>query len=333
MKVVNHRWRKIVCVALGAVLFALCSSTDAQQPGKFYRIGYLSAGIGMEFREKAFRERLGELGYVEGKNLFIDWRFTKGDTSLFPRIAAELVRLKLDCIVAFGVAAISALKDSTNTIPIVIGTIDADPVELGWVASLARPSGNITGITGIAYDIAGKRLELLKETVPKASRVALLVTNPTGAVAQAHLRETEVAARTLKLHLQILAVRAPEALENAFRDAREARLDAISLVATGFTNSHRPRIVSLAAESRLPVVYSNLTFVLDGGLMSYASDVVAQSHRAAIFVDKILKGAKAGELPLEQPRKFELAINLKTAKQIGLTVPQRVLLKADRVIK
>ena len=214
-----------------------------------------------------------------------------------------------------------------------MGTIDADPVELGLVASLAQPGGDITGFTDIAYDIAGKRLELLKETVPKTTRAAILVFGQTGVTAQAHLSQKEVTARALKMQLQLVAVREPEGLDNAFQIARQGRAEVLTVVMPGWINSHRPRLVNLAANTRLPTMYSNPDPVFDGGLMSYAADPVAQRHRAATYVDRILKGTKPADLPVQQPTKFELVINLKAAKQIGLTIPPNVLARADKVIK
>ena len=208
---------------------------------------------------------------------------------------------------------------------------NADPVELGFVASLARPGGNITGFTGIAYDIAGKRLELIKESVPKASRMAILM--PSGTTAQAHSKVTEVAARALGVQLQLLEVREPERLEDAFRAARQGRVEALTVVGISFMNSHRPRIVNLTVNARLPAIYSNADFVRDGGLMSYAADAPDQFRRAATYVDKILKGAKPADLPVEQPKKFDFIISLKAAKQIGLTIPPNVLARANKVIK
>ena len=316
-----------------AMLLLLCPFAEAQQSKKVYRVGYLSPRLGIEAREEAFRRSMGELGYVEGQNLVIEWRFAKGKNALFPQLASDLLRSRADCIVAFGVAAIRAVKQLSDTIPIVMGTIDADPVELGLVASLARPGGNITGFTGIAYDIAGKRLELLKETVPKATRAAILVASGTGITAQAHLSQTKVTARALKMQLQVLDVRDPEGLENAFQNARRERVDVLDVVMTGWINSHRPRIVKLAANTRLPAMYSNPDAVFEGGLMSYAADPVAQTQRAATYVAKILKDAKPADLPVQQPTKFEFIINLKAAKQIGLTIPPNVLARADKVIR
>jgi putative tryptophan/tyrosine transport system substrate-binding protein len=323
--------KKLIYLALCAILFALCSSAQAQQPRRVYRVGYLSPRPGIESREEAFRQGLRELGYIEGQNLIIEWRFAKGNPSLYPEFATELVRLKPDCILVTGVGPVAALKRATTTIPVVIGTIDADPVQEGLVASLAQPGGNITGFTGIAYDTAGKRLELLKETVPKASRAAILL-NPSRAAA-AHLRETEIAVRALRMKLQQLEVREPEGLDNAFQVARQKHAEVLTVVATGLINSHRPRIIRLAANSRLPTIYSSLDFVLEGGLMSYSADLIAQLRRAATYVDKILKGAKPADLPVQQPTKFDLIINLKAAKQIGVTIPPNLLARADRVIR
>jgi len=323
--------KAFVVIALCAMLFALSLPAEAQQPTKVYRIGYFSPGPGIESNVEGFRQGLHELGYTEGQNLVIEWRFTRGKSDLYPQFAAELVRLRLDCILATGVGPIRALKQLTDTIPIVMGTIDADPVQQGFIASLARPGGNITGFTGIAYDIAGKRLELLKETVPKASRFAILV-DPSSA-ADAHVSEAKVAARSLGVQLLLLEVREPEGLDNAFRVARQGRVEALSVVATRLINSHRPRIINLVGSSRLPTMYSRPEFVLEGGLMSYAADPVDQFRGAAAYVDKILKGAKPADLPVQQPTKFEFVINLKTAKQIGLTIPPNVLARADRVIK
>jgi putative ABC transport system substrate-binding protein len=321
----------VISLALCAILFTLYSSAQAQQPKKVYRLGYLSPRLGIDSVTEAFRQGLRELGYIEGQNLAIEWRFAKGKSDLIPELAAELVRLRLDCILAIGVGAIRAVKQLTDTIPIVMGAIDADPVELGFIASLARPGGNITGFTGIAYDIAGKRLELLKEAVPKASRAAILV-DPSPA-AEAHVRETESASRNLRMQLQLLEVRQPEELDNAFQIARKQRAQVLTVVATGLLNSHRPRIVNLAIKTRLPAIYSHADFVRDGGLMSYADDARDRSRRAATYVDRILKGTKPADLPVQQPTKFEFIVNLKAAKQIGLTIPPNVLARADRVIR
>jgi putative ABC transport system substrate-binding protein len=293
-RVSSDEWREqgnmnriIAVLTLGAMLLTLCPFVEGQEPKKVYRVGYLSPRLGIDSGAQAFRQGLRELGYIEGQNLLMEWRFAKGRSDLVPELASELVRLRLDCILAVGVGAIRAVKQLTDTIPIVMGAIDADPVELGFIASLARPGGNITGFTGIPYDIAGKRLELLKETVPKAARFALLVARGTtdtgsslGTITQAHLRETEVTARTLGVQLQLLEVAEPEGLDNAFRAARQKRVEGLSIVATNFMNSHRPRIVNLAITTRLPVIYSHEDFVRDGGLMSYADDARDRSRRA-----------------------------------------------------
>lgn len=305
---------------------------EAQQPGKVYRVGFLSPRSGIDRQAEAFRQGLVELGFVEGKNTVIEWRFTKGVSGLSPKFADELVRLKVDCILAVGVSLIRAAKEATATIPIVMGTIDADPVEQGLVASLARPGGNITGFTGIAYDTAGKRLEFMKETVPKASHAAMLVAG-SEAVVKAHLREAENAARSLKMRIDLLHVQEPKGLEAAFQNARQARADVLTVVGTGLLNSHRPRIVALAANARLPAIYSNVDYVLDGGLMSYTAETLVQFHRAANYVARILNGTNPAELPVQQPTKFEFIVNLKAAKQIGLTIPPNVLARADRVIR
>jgi putative ABC transport system substrate-binding protein len=305
---------------------------EAQQPGKTYRIGYLSPRSGIDRPVEEFRRGLSELGFVEGQNTFIEWRFTKGQSGLSPRFAAELARLRVDCIVAVGVGPIRSAKQATSTIPIVMGTIDADPVEQGFVTSLARPGGNVTGFTGIAYDTAGKRLELIKNTVPTASRAAMLVAG-SESIAIAHLRDAEAAARSLRMQIERLHVQEPKGLEDAFRSARQGRADVLTVVGTGFLNSYRPKIVALAANSRLPAIYSNADYVLDGGLMSYTTDAAEQYRRAAVYVGRILNGANPADLPVQQPTKFELVINLKAAKQIGLTIPPNVRARADRVIR
>lgn len=318
---------------MAAGVLAAPFAGNAQQPGKIYRIGYLSNGLAIEPREEAFRQRLSELGYVEGKNTVIEWRFNQGKLERNPELAAELVRLKVDCIVAGGVTPTRAVKQATSTIPIVMATIDADPVELGFVANLARPGGNITGFTGIAYELAGKRLELLKELVPKATRVAILM-DPAGRDAgQAHMKGTEVAARKLKVQLQLMEARVPEDLDSAFHAARQERVEALSVVTIGWINSHRRRIVDLAVKTRLPAIYSSEHFVYDGGLMSYSADQIDQYRRAAAYVSKILGGAKPADLPVQQPTKFELVINLPAARQIGLKIPPNMRARADRVIE
>jgi ABC-type uncharacterized transport system substrate-binding protein len=276
--------RTFLCgLTLGTLAAPLAA--EAQQAAKVYRIGYLSPGSGIEYRDEGFRQALGQRGYVEGRNLVIEWRFTKGGP--VSPLAAELVRLRLDCIVVTGVGPVAALKKETATIPIVIRNLDADPVEEGLVASFPRPGGNITGLTGIAYDLASKRLELLKEALPGLSRVAMLI-DPSRA-ADAHVRVAAPTARNLGIELHVVEARSPGDLDAAFRVARQKRVEALDVVATGLMNSHRARVVNLAANSRLPTTYSNRDFVLAGGLMSYAADFPAQNDRAATYVDKILK--------------------------------------------
>ncbi len=328
---------RLLALFLSTLFLAFPGFIQAQQQKKAYRVSYLSPRLGIESREEALRQSLRELGYVEGQNLAIDWRFSKGNADLIPELAAELLRSRPDCVIATGVTAIRTFKQLTETIPIVMATIEADPVELGFIASLARPGGNITGFTRIAYDLAGKRLELIKESVPKARRAAILVgraaaTGGQGA-AQAHIRETEIAARALKVQLQVLEVRKPEDLDGAFQQARKGRAEILSVVGTGLINSHRSRIINLSAKHRYPTIYSLPDFVFEGGLMSYGADPVDQHRRVAVYVDKILKGTKASELPVQQPMKFEFIVNLNAAKQIGFTVPPNVLVRADKVIK
>jgi putative ABC transport system substrate-binding protein len=307
---------------------------QAQQTEKVYRIGYLSHRAGIGPNEEVLRRALQQLGYTEGQNLVIEWRFAKGDLSRHPMLAAELVRLKVDCIVANGLAPARAAKEATKSIPIVMGNVSDDPVRHGLVASLARPGGNITGYTDIAQDLAGKRLELLKEAVPKAVRVAVLWQWQSYRGASfSQFRETEMAARPLGVQIQSLEVRSPDDLENAFRAAVNARADALIVVSFGFVQNQQERIVNLASKNRLPVMYTLSEFVRVGGLMSYATDGPDRVRRVAIYVDRILKGTKPADLPVEQPTRFELVINMKTAKALGLTIPQSVLLRADEIIQ
>ena len=325
------RRRRRLLVAATAWPFAAI----AQPARKQYRIGYLSNGPGIERRDDAFRERLAKLGFVDGKNAVIEWRFNKGKLERNPELARELVRLKVDCIVAVGVTPIRAAKEASSTVPIVMATIDADPVELGFVASLAKPGGNVTGFTGIAYDLAGKRLELLKEVVPKANRVGVLVGAPlgTGSAAYAHVRGTEIAARKLGMQVKPFAPSGPDDLERMLTAARDDRPEVLSVVTIGWINSHRERVVDLAAKLRVPAIYSSEQFTSVGGLMSYATDSTHQFSEAATCVAKILAGAKPSELPVQQPTKFELEINLKTAKALGISFPQTILVRADRVLE
>ena len=270
------------------------------------------------------------VGVREGKTIVIEWRSAEGQLDRLPSLAAELVRLKVDVIVTAGPSATRPVKVATATIPIVI-TNDDDPVANGFVASLARPGGNITGLSTLSAEIYGKQLELLKEIVPRLSRVAVLGDSTEPGHAQA-LRETERAARALRVQLQYLDVRGPNDIETAFRAARTGRADAVLMLSSAVFSDRR-QLVDLAAKSRLPVMHSASRFVTGGGLMSYGASITDVDRRAATYVDKILKGAKPADLPIEQPTKFEFVINLKTAKQLGLTIPPAVLARADEVIQ
>jgi len=326
--------KKITVLTLCAMLFALCVAVEAQQPTKIPRIGYLGfASLStIPTRIEAFRQGLRELGYVEGKNIFIEWRSAEGNADRLPSLAAELVRLKVDIIVTNGPYSTRSAKAATVTIPIVMAAV-GDPVGDGIVASLARPGGNITGLSSVAPELSGKRLELLKEIVPKLSRVAVLGSSTSPNTAGS-FRELELAAGALKVKLQYLDILDPKDIETAFRAASKGRADAVLfLVAGGVAAGHQTQIAELAVKSRLPVIYANQRTVETGGLMSYGVINLDSDRRAATFVDKILKGAKPADLPVEQPTKFELIINLKAAKQIGLIIPPNVLVRADRVIK
>ncbi len=324
---------KISILSLSYLLLGAGFPLQAQQPAKVHRIGYLSNVS--EIRrdvEQVFRQNLRDLGYIEGQNLVIEWRFAQGKLERLPDLAAALVSLNLDCIVASGVNPTRAAKKATNSIPIVMANADDDPVRHGLVTSLAQPGGNVTGFTSIGSDLAGKRLELLKEAVPKTSRVAILW-DPRGQGGMGHARETKIAAAGLGVTLQPLEVQSPEELENAFHAAIKSRTNGFIVVTTGLMNSQRAKVLSLALQSRLPAMYTSANFALDGGLMSYADDPLDRSQRVATYVDKILKGTKPADLPVQQPTKFEFVINLKTAKQIGLTIPPNVLARADKVIR
>jgi putative ABC transport system substrate-binding protein len=325
--------RRIFAVALCTVLFALCVSAHAQQPTKIPRIGLLFTATpsAAAARIEAFRQGLRELGYVEGKNILIEQRYAEGQLNHMNELAAELVRLKVDVIVTIGPAATRPAKEATTAIPIVMG-VDDDPVGNGFVASLARPGGNITGLASLAPEIGGKQLELLKEIVPRLSRVAVLGTSTQPGNAQS-LREAEVAAGALAVKLQYLDVLSPKDIEPVFRTASNGRAEAVLVLRASVFFSHRKQIVDLAAKRQLPAMYYTTEYVEEGGLMTYGVSITDLFRRAATYVDKILKGAKPAELPIEQPTKFELVVNLKTAKRIGLTIPPNVLARADKVIK
>ena len=321
----------IVTLALGFLSAPL--APDAQQPGKVHRIGILwptslSAG---QPRLEAFRQGLRELGYVEGQNIAIEVRSAEGKVERLPGLAAKLVRLKVDVIVAAGTQAALAAKQATSTIPIVMAAV-GDPVATGLVASLARPGGNLTGPSLMLPELIGKQLELLKEVVPKVSRVAVLwnSANPLG---PPQMREAEGAARALRVRLQLLDVRDPNDFDTAFAAMTKERAGALLVIPDVVFVTHRARVADLAAKSRLPAVYWTRELVEAGGLMAYGANIPDMYRRAATYVDKILKGTKPGDLPIEQPTRFELVINLKTAKALGLTIPQSVLLRADEVIQ
>jgi putative ABC transport system substrate-binding protein len=304
----------------------------AQQPTKIPRIGFLGGSLSATAtRVEAFRQGLRELGYVEAKNIIIEWRYAEGKPDHEREFAAELVRLKVDVIVTAGSTSTRAAKEATATIPIVM-TQDPDPVGNGFVASLARPGRNITGLSNLGPELSGKRLELLKEVVPRLTRVAVFGTSSFAGNAQI-LREVELAAGVLKVKLQYLDVLGPKDIETAFRGASKGRAQAVLVLAGGVFTTQRTQLAALAVKSRLPAIYYATDFVEDGGLMTYGANRSDLARRAATYVDKILKGAKPAELPVEQPKKFEFIINLKAAKQIGLTIPPNVLVRADRVIK
>ena len=325
--------KKTILLALCSLLLAPCSTVEAQQPTKVPRIGFLGTSpSAIAARIEAFRQGLREVGYVEGKNIVIEWRYAEGKPERMSELAAELVRLKVDIIITGGAPATRAAKEATSTIPIVM-TQAGDPVASGFVASLARPGGNITGLSTLAPELDGKRLELLKETVPRLSRVAVFGTSTSPDNAQV-LREVELAAGAFGVKLQYLEVRGPRDIETAFRAGSKERAEAVLYLVAGLVDAgHRTEITELALKSRLPAIYQSRRYVEDGGLMSYGVNTADLDRRAATYVDKMLKGAKPADLPVEQPKKFEFIINLKAAKQIGLTIPPNVLVRADKVLK
>jgi len=317
---------------LAAILLVLIQSVGAQQPARVARIGFLSnSSSAFPGRIQAFRQGLRDLGYVEGKNIVIEWRYAEGKLDRHTALAAELVNLHVDLIVSGGPTSTRFLKKATTTIPIVMG-FDTDPVGIGLVGSLQRPGGNITGLSVLASELGGKRLEILKEIVPKLSSVAVLGSSTLPGNAET-LRETELAATALAVKLQHFDVVSPKDMEVAFQRAAKGHADAVLALGNSVLNAHRPQVADLAVTSRLPAMYYAVEFVDAGGLMFYGVDFADLYQRSAGYVDKILKGAKPADLPVEQPKKFEFVINLKAAKQIGLTIPPNVLARADRVIK
>ena len=320
---------------IAVVLLAVAVIAEAQQPKKVPRIGYLSNfdPATESTRSELCSQALRELGYIEGQNIAFEYRYAKGKLDRLPEFAAELVRLKVDIIMTGGAATIRAAKNATKTIPIVMTGGGLDPVAAGLVESLARPGGNVTGITTLARELGGKRLELLKEAVPKVARVTVLY-DPTVRDSVLDVKEVlPVAARALRLTIQPWEVRGTDDFEKVFSAMGKQRPDGLYATAGPLMRPNRKRIVDFALKSRLPSMYTSITFVDAGGLMSYGADDADSYRRVAIYVDKILKGAKPADLPVEQPTKFEFIINLKTAKQIGLTIPPNVLARADKVIK
>ena len=329
--------RKIFSVVLTVLFLAAVDLAAAQQPKKVPRIGYLSGQdpATESTRAEAVRLALRELGYIEGQNIAIEYRYAEGKLDRYPELAAELVRLRVDIIlVAGGNPPIQAAKNATKIIPIVMMGGGSDPVEAGLVESLARPGGNVTGITNLGTELGGKRLELLKETVPKLVRVAVLYQSAAPSSVLEVKEVLPVAARALRLTIQPWEVRAADDFENVFAALNKQRPDGLYVLGGGvLMRINRKRIASLALKSRLPSVYNLREFVDAGGLMSYGADLADSHRRVAYFVDRILKGAKPADLPVEQPTKFELVVNLKTAKQIGVTIPQSLLYRADKVIR
>jgi putative ABC transport system substrate-binding protein len=320
-------------ILIAVILLAVAVIAEAQQSAKVRRIGYLRLGGPPRnlVRIDAFRQGLRQLGYAEGKDIIIEYRFADGKLDRLNELTAELVRLKVDVIVTGGPAPTRAAKAATATIPIVM-TQDADPVGNGFVASLARPGGNITGLSTLAPEISGKQLELLKETVTKLSNVAVLGTSTIPGHSLS-LREIGLAAGVLKVQLQYLDVLGPKDIETVFRAATDQRAEALIVFGGSILLAQRTPILEFAVKRRLPAIYSGQVIVDAGGLMSYGVNQVDLDRRAATYVDKILKGAKPADLPVEQPKKFDFVVNLKAAKQIGLTIPPNLLVRADRVIK
>jgi ABC-type uncharacterized transport system substrate-binding protein len=329
--------KKILLIAVATFFLATVSLAGAQQETKIPRIGYVAlrntpTPTIPDPASGAFREGLRGLGYIEGKNIFVEYRYAEGKLERIPGLVDELVQLKVNVLVSPNTTAIRAAKQATQTIPIIIVTT-ADPVAAGFVDSLAQPGKNITGLTRLTRELNGKRLELLKEVDPKLWQVGVL-RNADGPGVSSSFQEYETAARALKIQLQSLEVRGPSPdLAAAFQAATKGRVSAIITVSDGLTLSYPKQIGEFAIKNRLPSMFENKVYVEAGGLVSYSSNEAESYRRAAVFVDKILKGAKPADLPVEQPMKFELVINLKTAKQIGLTIPPNVLARADRVIK
>ena len=323
---------KVIAVTFSAMVFALCFAAEAQQPATVHRIGFLTSGGTPSSSFEAFRQGLRDLGYVEGKNIVIEFRDAQAKQDRIPGLVAELVQLKVDVLVSPAQPVIRAAKQATKTIPIVMSA-NFDPVATGIVDSLARPGGNITGLSTLARELSGKRLELLKEVVPRMSRVGVLWDpNTPGPVIS--FKEYETAASALKIQIQSLEVRGPNPdFEGAFQTATKGRASGLITIRNSLLNSFTKQITELAVKNRLPSMYETGEWIEAGGLVSYATSDAENYRRVAMYVDKILKGAKPGDLPVEQATKFEFIINLKTAKQIGLTIPPNVLARATKVIR
>jgi len=322
---------KIFYFALCAMLFAPCLSAEAQQQAKVPKIGWLANASERASESPNVRQRLRVLGYVEGKNIAIEFRSSEGKLDRLPALADELVRLKVDVLITPGTSATLAAKNATRTIPIVFVGV-TDPVPTGLVDSLAHPGGNITGITEISEVLAGKRLELLKDTIPKLSRVAVLW-NPQDPSSAQQWKESQLPARELGLQLHSMEVSSADKYESAFKEATKTRSRALAVTLDGLANSNQKRMAELAARHRLPAIYARSDYVDNGGLMSYGADNAEPFRRAAYYVDRILKGAKPEDLPVEQPMRFELVINFQTVKALGLTIPPIVLMRVTRVVK
>jgi putative tryptophan/tyrosine transport system substrate-binding protein len=333
MKVITNRWSSITSLIPSILLFALCFSAEAQQPGKVHRIGFLdsSTNSNSAVLVEAFQKELSKLGWIEGKNITIEYRYAEGKRDRFPELAAEMVRLKVDLIVVEGSGLALAAKGATTTIPIVV-TNAGDLVGLGLVDSLARPGRNVTGNESLTPELNTKRLEILKDTVPKLSRIGLLFAR--GVAAELQLKEIRAAAVALKLKLEEIGTQYDaKDLESAFQTAKQKQVGATMVQSIRPFSAERKRFVELAGKYQLPAIYPQKDYVESGGLMSYGTDSTDNYRRAAVYVDKILRGAKPADLPVQQPTKFEFVINLKAAKQIGLTIPVRVLERANQVIK
>ena len=319
----------IVTIALGLLYAPL--TIDAQPPGKVFQIGWLALGSPSTRDLDGFRQGLRELGYVEGQNIVIEYRWAEGNIDRLGALATDLVRRHMDVIMAVGSAAIRAAQQATSTLPIVM-TTNTDAVAQGFVVSLARPGGNITGVTGLGVELSGKRLELLKEVVPTASRIAALW-NAANATTASFLHATQAAAQALGVELPVLEVRTLTDFEGAFAAVTGGRAEALIVIPDAFLGDHLTMIVDLAQRHRLPGMYPDREYADAGGLMAYTETIANRNRRAAVYVDKILKGAKPADLPVEQPTKFVLVINLKTAKALGLTIPPSILFQADEVIQ